>query len=159
MNPGWTVPIGTAWTEIEVSRPLILSVFDQSTKPCLTIRREERSNDESDSGSGLVVVSVEELMGDLLKDVPLQSVCKEAERLTRELIDHLEQNLVPGTRDVHDLVKPDSPFNTGGATVQDVTVRNRMATLLESQEFAEQLFLKTREYLETIDESIGGSSE
>lgn len=98
-------------------------------------------------------------MGDLLKDVPLQSVCKEAERLTRELIDHLEQNLVPGTRELHDLVKPDSPFNTGGATVQDVTVRNRMATLLESQEFAEQLFLKTREYLETIDESIGGSSE
>lgn len=137
----------------------ILPVFDQSAKPSLTIRCKERFNNESDSASGQVLYSVEELMSDLLRDVPLQSVCKEAERLTRELIDHLEQNLVPRTREVHDLVKPDSPFNTGGATVQDVTVRNQMSTLIESQEFAEQLFLKTHDYLDTIDESIGGKSE
>lgn len=98
-------------------------------------------------------------MSDSLKDVPLHSVCKEAERLTRELIDHLEQNLVPRTKEVHDLVKPDSPFNTYGAGVQDVTVRNQVATLLESQEFTEQLFLKTRQYLDKIDQSIGGGSD
>lgn len=98
-------------------------------------------------------------MSESLKNVPLHSVCKEAERLTHELIEHLEQNLVPRTREVHELVKPDSPFNKSGAGVQDVTVRSQVATLLESQEFAERLFLKTREYLETIDESIGGSSD
>lgn len=98
-------------------------------------------------------------MSESLKNVPLHSVCKEAERLTHEFIEHLEQNLVPRTREVHELVKPDSPFNTSGAGVQDVTVRSQVATLLESQEFAERLFLKTREYLETIDESIGGDSD
>lgn len=98
-------------------------------------------------------------MSESLKDVPLHSVCKEAERLTQELIDHLEQNLVPRTKEVHDLVKPDSPFNTSGAGVQDVTVRNQVATLLESQEFTEQLFLKTRQYLDKIDQSIGGGSD
>ena len=98
-------------------------------------------------------------MSHSLKDVPLHTVCKEAERLTRELIDHLDQNLVPRTHQIHDLVKPDSPFNASGAGVQDITVRSQMSTLLESQEFAEQLFLKTREYLETIDQTIGGASD
>jgi hypothetical protein len=98
-------------------------------------------------------------MGDSLKDVPLHTVCKEAERLTRELVDHLEQNLVPRTREVHDLVKPDSPFNVAGVVVKDVTVRSQMSTLLESQEFAEQLFLKTREYLDAIDRTIGGATD
>jgi hypothetical protein len=55
-------------------------------------------------------------------------------------------------------VKPDSPFNTAGGEVQDVTVRSQMSVLLESQEFAEQLFIKTRENLEAIDQTIGGSS-
>ena len=83
-------------------------------------------------------------MSESLKNVPLHSVCKEAERLTHELVEHLEQNLVPRTHEVHELVKPDSPFNASGGGVPDVTVRSQVATLLESQEFAEQLFLKTR---------------
>lgn len=97
-------------------------------------------------------------MDESLDGVPLHTVCKEAERLTRELIDHLEQNLIPRTKEVHDLVKPDSPFSASGADVQDVTVRNQVSTLLESQEFAEKLFVKTRQNLEAIDESIGGTS-
>ena len=97
-------------------------------------------------------------MSESLKNVPLHSVCKEAERLTHELIEHLEQNLVPRTHEVHELVKPDSPFNTSGASVQDVTVRSQVATLLESQNFAEQLFMKTRQHLEAIDESISADS-
>jgi hypothetical protein len=98
-------------------------------------------------------------MGESLKDVPLHSVCKEAERLAHELIDHLERNLVPRSSEVHQLVKPDSPFNTSGAGVQDVTVRSQVARLLESQEFAEGLFQKMRLHLEAIDQSIGGSGD
>lgn len=93
-------------------------------------------------------------MNDSLKNVPLHTVCKDAERLTRELIDHLARNLIPRTREVHELVKPDSPFNTSGAGIQDVTVRNQVSTLLESQKFTEQLFTRTRLNLEAIDESI-----
>ena len=93
-------------------------------------------------------------MSESLETLPLREVCKEAERLTRELVDHLENNLIPRTRELHELVKPDSPFNTSGGTVKDVTVRNQAANLLESQDFTEQLFLKTRQYLETIDRDI-----
>jgi hypothetical protein len=95
-------------------------------------------------------------MSEDLANLPLRDVCKEAERLTRELVDHLENNLVPRTREMHELVKPDSPFNTSEGSVKDVTVRNQAANLLESQDFTEQLFLKTRQYLETIDRDISG---
>lgn len=98
-------------------------------------------------------------MSESLRDVPLHSVCKEAERLTHELIDHLERNLIPRSKEVHQLVKPDSPFNASGAGVQDVTVRSQVARLLESQEFTEKLFLKMRQHLEAIDQSIGGSDD
>lgn len=93
-------------------------------------------------------------MSESLENVPLREVCSEAERLTRELIDHLERNLIPKTRELHDLVKPDSPFNTGGKQVKDVTVRNQTSTLLESHKFTEELLLKTRTYLERIEQTI-----
>lgn len=94
-------------------------------------------------------------MSDDLSNLPLRDVCKEAERLTRELVDHLENNLIPRTRELHELVKPDSAFDTSEGSVKDVTVRNQAANLLESQEFTEQLFVKTRQYFETIDQSVG----
>ncbi|MBI1314326.1 hypothetical protein GC176_23775 [bacterium] len=93
-------------------------------------------------------------MSDSLKDVPLRDVCKEAERLTLEVIDHLNRNLIPRTRELHELVKPDSPFDETGAGVKDITVRNHVATLLESQRFAEEFFLKTRDYLESVDSHL-----
>lgn len=93
-------------------------------------------------------------MSDSLKDVPLRDVCKEAERLTREVIDHLNRNLIPRTRELHDLVQPDSPFGEGGMEVKDITVRNQVAVLLESQQFAEDFFLKTRDYLQAVDRHL-----
>ncbi len=93
-------------------------------------------------------------MSDSLDDVPLRDVCKEAERLTREVIDHLNRNLIPRTRDLHELVRPDSPFDEGGAGVKDISVRNQVATLLESQQFAEDFFLKTREHLLAVDSHL-----
>ena len=93
-------------------------------------------------------------MSDSLKDVPLRDVCKEAERLTREVIDHLGRNLIPRTRELHDLVQPDSPFDEGGAGVKDITVHNKVAAVLESQEFAEQFYVKTREYLQSVDNHL-----
>ena len=74
--------------------------------------------------------------------------------MSRELIDHLERNLIPRTRELHDLVKPDSPFADSGNQVQDVTVRNHVASLLESQEFTERLFEKTSQYLTAIDQEL-----
>jgi len=84
------------------------------------------------------------------ENIPLQDLCKDAERLTRDLIDHLERNMIPRTREFQVLVRPDSAFDTG-SQVQDITIRNQVKTLQESQEFTEQLYQKTSQYLDAID--------
>lgn len=89
-----------------------------------------------------------------LENVPLQDLCKDAERLTRELIDHLERNMIPKTKEFQSLVRPDSAFDTG-SRVQDITIRNQAKTLQESQEFTEQLYQKTSQYLDAIDREVG----
>jgi hypothetical protein len=89
-----------------------------------------------------------------LENIPLRDLCKEAERLTREVIDHLENNLIPRSQELHDLVRPDSPFAESGERIEDITVRNQAATLMGSQEFTEQLFKKTSQYLTEIDRHI-----
>jgi hypothetical protein len=89
-----------------------------------------------------------------LENIPLRDLCKDAERLTREVIDHLENNLIPKSQELRKLVMPDSPFAESGERVEDITVRNQAATLLVSQEFAEQFFGKTSQYLAEIDRHI-----
>jgi hypothetical protein len=91
---------------------------------------------------------------DSLENIPLRDLCKEAERLTREVIDHLENNLIPKSQELHNLVMPDSPFAESGELVQDITVRNQASTLQESQDFTEQLFKKTSQYFTEIDRHI-----
>ena len=95
-------------------------------------------------------------MSESLENMPLRDICKEAERLTRELIDHLEKNMIPRTRELQTLVQPDSPFESGSGSddVKDVTVRNQTNALIESQEFAAQLYDKTRRHLEAIDRDV-----
>jgi hypothetical protein len=87
------------------------------------------------------------------ENIPLQDLCKDAERLTRDLIDHLERNMIPRTREFQVLVRPDSAFDTG-SQVQDITIRNQVKTLQESQEFTEQLYRKTSQYLDAIDREV-----
>lgn len=91
---------------------------------------------------------------DSLDSIPLRDLCKEAERLTREVIDHLENNLIPKSQELHNLVKPDSPFAEAGEPVKDITVRNQAATLIESQGFTEQIFRKSSQYFSEIDRQI-----
>ncbi len=91
-----------------------------------------------------------------LDDVPLRDLCKEAERMTRELIDHLERNQIPKTRELLNLVRPDSPLAPEGQIVQDITVRTSAARLIESQDFAAELFEKVSEYFSAIHTGLEG---
>ena len=93
-------------------------------------------------------------MNESLDNIPLRDLCKEAERLTRELIDHIERNLLPRTRELHDLVRPESPLAPTGRRVEDITVRSSASTLFESQEFTAQLYSKVTRYFAAIDRSI-----
>lgn len=93
-------------------------------------------------------------MSPALDDVPLRDLCKEAERLTRELIDHLERNQIPKTRELATLVRPDSPLAPPGQIVPDVAVRTQAATLIDSQDFAAEVFEKASEYFAAIDRAM-----
>lgn len=93
-------------------------------------------------------------MNESLEDVPLRDLCKEAERITRELVDHLERHLIPRTQELHELVRPESPFARSGQHIEDITVRNSVSALLESQSFSEELFEKANQYFNAIDRSL-----
>lgn len=93
-------------------------------------------------------------MDEELERIPLRELCREAERLTRELVDHLERNLLPRTRETYELVRPDSPFAAEGQVVADISIRNQVAVLLESQQFTEDLFLRTNRYLREVDRQL-----
>lgn len=93
-------------------------------------------------------------MTDSLENVPLRDLCKEAERITRELVDHLEKHLIPRTQELHELVLPDSPKAHSGQHIENITVRNSVSVLLESQAFSEELFEKANQYFNAIDRTL-----
>lgn len=94
------------------------------------------------------------------ENLPLRDICKEAERLTRELVDHLGKNMLPRTRSLANLVRPDSPFAEtasaapDGKPVTDMTVRDHAAALLESQAFLEERFEEVRLFYRAMDEQV-----
>lgn len=93
-------------------------------------------------------------MNESLANIPLRDLCQDAEKLTKELIDHLERNLIPRTRELHNLVRPESPFAKQGQAAENISIRNHAVVLAESQEFTEQLFLKASQYFAAIDEQL-----
>ena len=74
-----------------------------------------------------------------------------AEQLTKELIDHLEHNLLPK---IHDLKKLVQTELKGEAVVEDITVRNHASTVLESARFADDISDKMTAYFTSINQSV-----
>ena len=74
-----------------------------------------------------------------------------AEQLAKELVDHLEHNLLPK---IHDLKKLAQSDLKGEAEVEDVTVRNQAADILESTRFADEIGDKMTTYFTSINNSI-----
>lgn len=76
-----------------------------------------------------------------VEQLTLREKFKGAERLSRELTEHLEQGFIPK---VHELMRLVQPLRTGvfPTDVQDVTVRNHTAAVLESEQYSDQLWEK-----------------
>jgi hypothetical protein len=74
-----------------------------------------------------------------------------AEQLTRELVDHLEHNLLPK---IHDLKKLVQTELSGEAVVEDITVRNHAAKVLESARFADSVGNKMTAYFTSINQAV-----
>jgi len=88
-----------------------------------------------------------------VEELPLRDVFTEAERLARELLDHLENGFLPKVQGLRELVEV-SDRGVGPDDVEDVTVRNHAAQLLERARFADDLYTRLDECLETIGKKV-----
>ena len=81
----------------------------------------------------------------------LRELFTNAERLAREIIEHLEQGFIPKIHNLDRLVRAQEE---GADEVLDVTVRNTAAAALSSDEFSQKLLARMNEYLVAIDNAI-----
>lgn len=83
----------------------------------------------------------------------LRELFIEAERLSRELAEHLEQGFLPKVQNLSRLVDP-GHVDIHGNPAEDVSVRNCAAQLLESEAYTERLYVKVQEYCDAIDRDV-----
>jgi hypothetical protein len=85
-----------------------------------------------------------------LEDLTLRDMLLDAEQLVRELVEHLEQSVIPKLRAADELVRSfDNP--TERNEIADSTVRSSMARLLESDGFSRTLVERLEKYLTAIE--------
>jgi hypothetical protein len=83
----------------------------------------------------------------------LRELFIEAERLNRELIEHLEQGFLPKVQGLTRLAAP-GYVDVHGHPAGDITVRNAAAQVLESEAYTEQLNGRIQDYCEAIDREV-----
>ncbi|VAX35763.1 hypothetical protein MNBD_PLANCTO02-1644 [hydrothermal vent metagenome] len=72
------------------------------------------------------------------------------EHLSRDLIQHLEKGFLPKAHKLSLLLKDKEHEEE----VKDITVRNQVHVLLDSERYTDQLYRKIAAYCESIDRSI-----
>lgn len=76
-----------------------------------------------------------------------------AERLTQELIDHLERGFTPKLHSLRRLVRGDEASATASQT-RDNTVRDHAKVLLEAEEFTDRVYKKLHGHFSAIDAEL-----
>ena len=82
-------------------------------------------------------------------ELPLREKFTNAERLTRELIDHLEQGFLPKIQQLRRVCRKDEEDG-----VTDKSVRHQCLQLIGSDEFTEKLSGELRELLDGISKEM-----
>ena len=83
----------------------------------------------------------------------LREMFSDSERLTAELIEHLELGFIPTNEKLIRLVRL-VPDGIEKRRVEDISVRNQAVDLLKSEDFAQALFEKLDAYLSAMDQSV-----
>ncbi|RMG33314.1 MAG: hypothetical protein D6725_15915 [Planctomycetota bacterium] len=86
-----------------------------------------------------------------LDEVPLLDRFAEVERMTREAIDHWENNFAPKTHALYRIVRR---RGARADEIEDSTVRNHAREVMQSYEFGMKLFQKMDEYFLSINKSV-----
>ena len=88
-----------------------------------------------------------------VSQLTLHNLFKDSERLTHELIEHLDRGFIPKVHDLRRLTRIHKS-EPEAQPVEYVTVRSHSAQVLESEKFTHQLYEKLSKYLTAIDESV-----
>ncbi len=88
-----------------------------------------------------------------LDEIPLRELFTEAERLTRELIDHIDLGFLPKIKNLNRLCQEDAG-NYELPEIEDITIRNHASQVLESEQFTAQFYQETERYLIAIDRAV-----
>ena len=90
---------------------------------------------------------------DRLNNLPLREKLTDLEKLTRETIDHLGKGFIPKSQTLKRLArKANHPDHRD--TISDVAVRDAVASVLKSDEYARELCEKTQKYLRSIQADV-----
>jgi hypothetical protein len=89
------------------------------------------------------------------KTMTLREMLTEAERLTRELSEHLDQAFIPKCHELSRLVRPVNGEPPDVRALEDVTVRTQAARILETDNFTESIVAKLSELCTAIDAAVG----
>ena len=90
---------------------------------------------------------------DALERLTLREKLTEVERMIRDLSDHIEQGVIPKTKDLYRLVRKYQPNETE-SQASDRTVREHASELITIERFTEQAFEKISRYHVSIDDEI-----
>ena len=88
-----------------------------------------------------------------LKDMTLREMLADVEQLTRELIEHLDQDFIPKAHALRRLVRPTASGSVN-EEVQDISVRDTAIRVLKSEEFTKELYEKISQYCAAIDDAV-----
>lgn len=92
-------------------------------------------------------------MGRAVEGLTLRDKCREANRILRELIDHLDQGFLPKVENLRRLARSREQ-GYDPALVRDVTIRNHASTLLEAEQYTLRLDEEFKQYFNAIAEEV-----
>lgn len=88
------------------------------------------------------------------QSLTLREQLVEAQRLSRELAEHLDQSFIPKCLDLTRLLRPINGEPPDIRALEDVTVRTQAARILETETFTEKVFEELSEYCKAIEAAV-----
>lgn len=88
-----------------------------------------------------------------LDNMPLRELFSNAERIVRELSDHLEKGVLPKLADLERALRSASEPGRRDE-LPDSSVRSQAANILSADDFTEKLCRQLDDYLKAIDQAV-----
>jgi hypothetical protein len=89
-----------------------------------------------------------------IQSLTLREMLIEAERLSRELSEHLDQAFIPKCLDLTRLLRPINGEPPDVRALEDVTVRTQAARILDTDTFTEKVFAELSDYCKAIEGAV-----